>query len=220
MRLAIAEVFSAEECRRIRERLAGAAFVDGRRTAGWHARLVKHNLQGDRQDETVAAVLEEIQSRLFAHPVFVAATRPKSFCALLLSRYEPGMAYGRHVDDALMAGLRTDVSFTLFLSELDTYEGGELVIEDAEGENAIRLPAGSLYLYPSTTLHRVEPVRSGTRLAAVGWVRSFVREAEAREILFDLETARRREFEANGKSETFDLLSKCAANLLRRWADD
>lgn len=220
MRLAVAEVLAAEDCRRIRERLERATFVDGRRTAGWHAQLVKRNLQGDRRDREVEAVLAELRDLLLAHPVFVAATRPRTFCSLLLSRYEPGMAYGRHVDDALMGGLRTDVSFTLFLSDPDTYEGGELVIEDSEGENAVRLPAGSLYLYPSTTLHRVEPVRSGVRLAAVGWVRSFVRDADAREILFDLETARRREFEANGKSETFDLLSKCFANLLRRWAED
>lgn len=220
MRLAIAEVLSAEECRRLRERLEASTFVDGRRTAGWHARLVKHNLQADRADRTAAAICDELRAKLLAHPLFVAATRPKTFGSLLLSRYEPGMEYGRHVDDALMGGIRTDISFTLFLSDPETYEGGELVIEDSEGENAIRLPAGSLYLYPSTTLHRVEPVRSGTRLAAVGWVRSFVRDPGRREILFDLETARKQEFERNGKSETFDLLSKCFANLLRLWAED
>lgn len=220
MRLSIAEVLSAEECRRLRERLDASAFVDGRRTAGWHARLVKNNLQADRADRTAAAICDELRAKLLAHPLFVAATRPKTFGSLLLSRYEPGMEYGRHVDDALMGGIRTDISFTLFLSDPDTYEGGELVIEDSEGENAIRLPAGSLYLYPSTTLHRLEPVRSGTRLAAVGWVRSFVRDPGRREILFDLETARKQEFERNGKSETFDLLSKCFANLLRLWAED
>lgn len=220
MRLSIAEVLSAEECRRLRERLDASAFVDGRRTAGWHARLVKNNLQADRADRTAAAICDELRAKLLAHPLFVAATRPKTFGSLLLSRYEPGMEYGRHVDDALMGGIRTDISFTLFLSDPETYEGGELVIEDSEGENAIRLPAGSLYLYPSTTLHRVEPVRSGTRLAAVGWVRSFVRDPGRREILFDLETARKQEFERNGKSETFDLLSKCFANLLRLWAED
>lgn len=94
------------------------------------------------------------------------------------------------------------------------------MIEDSNGEQAIRLEAGSLYLYPSTTLHRVEPVRSGIRLAAVGWVRSFVRDPGKREILFDLETARRQEFEKHSKSATFDVLSRCLANLLRLWVED
>jgi len=124
------------------------------------------------------------------------------------------------VDDALMQGMRTDVSFTLFLSDPDTYDGGELVIETSAGEQPFKLQAGSMIVYPSTTLHRVAPVERGTRVAAVGWARSFVRNAEQREILFDLETARRDLFEREGKSGAFDLLSKCGTNLLRLWADD
>lgn len=220
MRLTIVDLLSAEDCRRIRDAASRTSFVDGKLTAGWHARLVKNNLQARRDDPSAGDLLRELEERILAHPVFTAAARPKRLCSLLLSRYEPGMQYGRHVDDAVMGGVRTDVSFTLFLSEPESYDGGELVIEDSEGENPVKLPAGSLYLYPSTTLHRVEPVRSGVRLAAVGWVRSLVRDADAREILFDLETVRRREFEAGGKTESFDLLSKCLANLLRRWAED
>lgn len=117
MRLAIARLFTPEECRKLRERLASVPFEDGRATAGWHARLVKHNLQAERADREATAIREEIEARLFAHPLFLAATRPKRLAALLLSRYEPGMAYGRHVDDAVMGGIRTDLSFTLFLSE-------------------------------------------------------------------------------------------------------
>jgi PKHD-type hydroxylase len=138
----------------------------------------------------------------------------------MISRYKPGKKYGTHVDDALMRGMRTDVSFTLFLAEPETYEGGALVIETAAGEHEFKLTAGSMIVYPSNSLHRVAPVESGERLAAVGWARSFVRSPERREILFDLETARREVFELQGKSSTFDQLSKCSANLLRMWADD
>lgn len=220
MRLSIANVLSPEECAEIRAKLARADFVDGKTTAGWHARLVKENEQARHHDPEARRVLDLARRRLLDHPVFVAAARPKAFAGLLLSRYRPGMHYGRHVDDAIMGGLRTDLSFTLFLCEPDSYEGGALVIEDAEGESEVRLPAGSLYLYPSTTLHRVDPVTRGERLAVVGWVRSFVRDPLAREILFDLETVRRLEFERHGKSDVFDLVSKSLANLLRCWAED
>jgi PKHD-type hydroxylase len=130
------------------------------------------------------------------------------------------MAYGTHVDDALMGGMRTDISFTLFLSDPESYDGGELVTESHAGEQPFKLPAGSLVLYPSTTLHRVEPVTRGSRLAAVGWVRSLVRDPARRELLFDLDTARKALFDRDGKSPEFDLLSKCGANLLRMWAED
>jgi PKHD-type hydroxylase len=148
------------------------------------------------------------------------AARPKAIVRLLISRYEPGMAYGTHVDDALMGGMRTDLSFTLFLCEPESYEGGALVMDDAYGEREVRLPAGELILYASTALHRVEPVTSGVRLAAVGWVRSFVRDSSRREVLFDLETALRGVHETAGKTPLFDLLAKTRTNLLRMWAED
>jgi len=152
--------------------------------------------------------------------VFALATRPKTILGPLFSRYEPGHAYGAHVDDALMDGVRTDVSFTLFLSAPETYDGGELVIESAAGEDAFKLGSGSVLTYPSTTLHRVAPVTRGRRLAAVGWVRSYIRDPAHRELLFELETARRRLFEREGKTADGDLLAKCAANLLRMWCED
>jgi PKHD-type hydroxylase len=130
------------------------------------------------------------------------------------------MTYGTHVDDALMHGMRTDVSFTLFLSDPEDYDGGELIIDTAAGEDAVKLPAGSLVAYPTTQLHRVAEVSRGERWAAVGWARSFVRDAGRRELLFDLDTARRQLFARDGKSAEFDLLSKSAANLLRMWAED
>jgi PKHD-type hydroxylase len=119
-----------------------------------------------------------------------------------------------------MQGLRTDVSFTLFLADPDTYDGGELIIESASGEEPIKLEAGSLFAYSSTTLHRVAPVTRGVRFAAVGWARSFIRDAPKRELLFDLDTARRQLFAREGKSAEFDLMSKSLANLMRMWADD
>jgi PKHD-type hydroxylase len=130
------------------------------------------------------------------------------------------MHYGSHIDDALMAGMRTDVAFTLFLSEPDSYDGGELVIENSAGEDTVKLASGSLVAYPATTLHRVADVRRGVRLAAVGWARSFIRDPAQRELLFDLDTARREMFAREGKSAEFDLVSKSLANLIRMWAED
>jgi PKHD-type hydroxylase len=141
---------------------------------------------------------------------------------MLFSRYEAGMSYGRHIDNALMGNqdfLRSDISLTLFLSPPSTYEGGELVIESTDAEQAYKLEAGSVIVYPSSTLHRVEPVTEGVRLVAVAWVQSLVREPSEREILFDLDTARRAIFTKQGKTIEFDLISKSHANLLRKWAE-
>jgi len=219
MILAIADVLSAADVAEVEAGLGTATFVDGKTTAGWSARLVKTNLQasGGPEVERVRALVE---SRLTEHPVFALATRPKTILGPLFSRYLPGHAYGTHVDDALMGGVRSDVSFTLFLSPPESYDGGELVIDSTAGEEAFKLAAGSIITYPTTTLHRVAPVTRGERLAAVGWVRSYVREAERRELLFDLETARRRLFDREGKTAEGDLLAKCAANLLRLWCED
>ena len=218
MQIVIGTVLSAEEIDLIRATLAQATFVDGRETAGFAARLVKNNRQAsDRKTETVRKLVEE---RILAHEVFAMAVRPKALTPVMFSRYEPGMQYGSHVDDPLMHGLRTDVSFTLFLSEPDSYDGGELVIEGAAGEDAVKLAAGSLIAYPSTALHRVAEVTRGERLAAVGWARSYLRDGAQRELLFELDTARRQLFKREGKSAEYDLVSKSLANLLRMWAED
>ena len=146
--------------------------------------------------------------------------RPKALTPLLFSRYETGMHYGSHVDDALMGGMRTDVSFTLFLSDPKSYDGGELTIESASGEETFKLDAGALVAYSATSLHRVADVTRGARLAAVGWARSLVRDPARRELLFDLDSARRQMFAREGKSAEFDLVSKSVANLLRMWVED
>jgi PKHD-type hydroxylase len=218
MQIVIGNILSGDEVALIRETLARASFEDGRETAGFAARLVKNNRQASgRKTETVRRLVEE---RILAHEVFALAVRPKALTPVMFSRYERGMHYGSHVDDALMQGMRTDVSFTLFLSEPESYDGGELVIESASGEDAVKLPAGNLVAYPSTALHHVAPVTRGTRLAAVGWARSYVRDAARRELLFDLDTARRQLFKREGKSAEYDLISKSLANLLRMWVED
>jgi PKHD-type hydroxylase len=219
MILAIADVLSAADVAEVRAGLASATFVNGRATAGWAAKLVKANLQASQgpELERVGALIE---TRLMEHAVFALATRPKTILGPLFSRYQPGHAYGPHVDDALMGGVRTDVAFTLFLSPPEGCAGGELVLDTHAGEEAFKLGPGSVVTYPATMLHRVAPVTRGERLAAVGWVRSFVREAAQRELLFDLETARRRLFDREGKTAEADLLAKCAANLMRMWCED
>jgi PKHD-type hydroxylase len=216
----IPDVLDVAELAEAVKLLGAVTFVDGRSTAGAHARLVKQNLQAGPADESVRGLKEYVAAKINANALFRIVTRPKLLTPLILSRYEPGMVYGTHVDDALMNGVRSDVSFTLFLSDPMSYDGGALVIETAYGEQVIRPPAGSLVAYPSTTLHRVAEVTRGVRLAAVGWVRSFVRDPARREVLYDLETACDRIFRKDGKTAEVDLLSKSSENLLRMWSDD
>ncbi len=219
MILSIANVLSAAEAQEAAQSLSAARFEDGRRTAGRHAQIVKNNLQAAAEDAATKAIKALVADRLMANGVFLMAARPKRLSPILINRYDQGMSYGAHVDDALMGGMRSDVSFTLFLSKPEDYDGGALVIDTTAGEERFKLDAGALVLYPATTLHRVEEVTRGTRLAAVGWVESYVRDAEKRALLFDLDSARHALFRDHGKTEAFDLLSKCAANLLRLWAE-
>ncbi|MEE2525171.1 Fe2+-dependent dioxygenase [Hyphobacterium sp. HN65] len=200
--------------------LAGhGEFRDGKTTAGRAARQVKDNTQlaPGAVRETVSKM---VQKSLEQHPLFKAYAQPKKFIRTMLSRYTEGMEYGAHTDEPLMSGLRVDLSFTLFLAEPDTYEGGELVLLGASDQTEIKLAAGDAVLYPTQALHRVNPVISGERLAAVGWVRSYIRDPLQRETLFELDIALRSVFEKDGKTPLYDTLSKTRANLFRMWADD
>src|SRR5262249_17991537 len=152
--------------------------------------------------------------------VFRLAVRPKALSPLLFSRYEKNMHYGSHVDDALMDGMRTDVSFTLFLSEPTSYDGGELTIESAAGEETFKLAAGALVAYFATSLHPVSAVTRGARLAAGGRGGGFVRDPAPRGVPVQFDTPRGRIFAREGKSTEFDLISKSFANLLRMWVED
>ncbi len=220
MILCITDVLDAAGVATVRDALARGAFVDGAATAGWSARLVKRNEQLAGGPGAAAAQKRVVDS-LAANEVFAAAVLPKRFAPPLFSRYSPGMSYGTHVDNATMGEdhLRTDVSVTVFLVPPEDYDGGELVIETAGGEEGYKLPAGSAIAYPSTSLHRVAEVTRGTREVAVTWVQSLIRSAERRELLFDLERAQRALFKREGKTPEFDLLQKSAANLRRMWVE-
>lgn len=201
----------------LRDRLQTLEWIDGASTAGWHAKTVKQNQQ--LASKPAAPLTKEVSQALLAHPLFQAAARPKSIQSLRFNRYTGGMAYGRHTDNAMMNGGRTDLSFTLFLSDPEDYEGGELIVESVDSEQAYKLSAGSVLVYPSTSLHQVTPVTQGTRWAAIGWVQSYIRHAHQRELLFELDTARRSLFEKYGKTDEFDLVSKSLSNLLRQWVE-
>jgi PKHD-type hydroxylase len=223
MILCISEILTGEQLVRIRALFDSGRFEDGRNTAGWHARLVKNNEQMNMADKTADALRAEVESALTGHPVFQMAVRPAKMTPILFSRYRDGMTYGNHVDDPVMGRgpgrLRTDISFTLFLDDPDSYEGGELVTDTTAGEQSYKLPAGAAVVYPSSTLHRVEPVTRGQRRVAIGWIQSTIRDPAQREVLFDLDTARRQLFEREGKTPEFDLLTKSLANLQRFWAE-
>lgn len=218
MLLVIENILTRAEAAALREVAAGLPFGDGKATAGRFAREVKANDQALPSVE-LDAILGKVERALAASPLFRSAARPKALTKLILSRYREGQTYGLHVDDALMGGVRTDLSFTLFLAEPDTYDGGALIVEDTFEARAIKLEPGEVILYPSTTLHRVEPVSRGERLAIVGWVQSVIRDGAQREILFDLDQAVEACFAAEGKSAQFDRLAKTRANLLRMWAE-
>lgn len=222
MILVIANVLKSEEIELIISALKEAEFVDGKLTAGFYAKQVKNNSQLKSNDRTTLNLRNIVNQALKRNDLFQMAVRPKSIRPIIFSRYEPGMYYGTHMDNVLMGETkitRSDVSMTLFLTHPSSYKGGELVIENSKGEELFKLDAGSMIVYPSTSLHRVEPVIEGTRLAAVTWIQSIIREPSDREILFDLDTVRQILFEKYGKTVEFDLLSKSHANLLRKWAD-
>ncbi|MEA3586830.1 Fe2+-dependent dioxygenase [Pseudidiomarina sp. 1APP75-27a] len=206
----------------IRDKLTAETFADGRESAGWAAKEVKQN----QQLRAPHPLIDFVLGRLQKHEVLQQAARPAEFVNTMINRYQPGQSYGTHMDDALMTKrsgdsarpIRTDISFTLGLTPLADYEGGELVIEDSSGERSWRLDEGELLLYPSHFLHRVNAVTSGTRHAMVGWIESMLPDVQEREICFDLFQALQHEFQTHGKSVQFDRLSKSYNNLLRRWA--
>ncbi|MCF3574806.1 Fe2+-dependent dioxygenase [Planktothrix agardhii] len=202
--------------------LQQAEFIDGKTTAGRYVKSVKNNQQIKTDTEITSELRNIVLEALKRNELFQVAARPKIIRPIIFSRYDVGMYYGSHFDNAIMGDesiSRTDVSLTLFLSDPNTYQGGELVIETSLGEQSFKLDAGSAIVYPSSTLHRVETVTEGTRWAAVTWIQSLIRDPSQREILFDLDTARRSIFQQYGKTIEFDLIAKSHANLLRKWAD-
>jgi PKHD-type hydroxylase len=218
MALILEKVLEAEDLARLRRELEPVAWVSGGRTAGAAARAVKDNLQASPDDPRTQALERFVTDALARHPLFEAAARPARLSRVLFSRYEPGMTYGAHIDDALMgeSRLRTDLAFTLFLAPRSDYDGGALVIDNPLGAQEIGLEAGDAILYPAGSIHHVAPVTRGVRLAAVGWVQSAIPDAAQRELLFDLSVTRARLASAAPREDLLTL-DKTIANLLRMW---
>lgn len=220
MILCIAGVLDIASLERIRAVLRDAPFVDGKATAGWVAKAVKHNLQLARDCAAHGEVTALINAALAKNETLQAAALPRELRAPIIGRYETGMSYGSHVDDAIMGEppMRTDLAYTLFLDPPQSYDGGELVLDEAGGEAVYELEAGSLVLYPATTLHRVNEVTRGRRTVAVGWIQSLCPDPRHREVLFDLYRVRKTVYARGGKSEEFDVLCKTYSNLLRQFS--
>lgn len=216
--LTLSQVLTSDDVQRVRDGLARIPFQDGKATAGPVARKVKANQQAVGTAPGVDALRRFVREALMRHPVFSAYARPAAWSRILFSRYGPGDAYGLHTDDAFMAAedggrLRTDMSFTLFLSDPDSYAGGALLLDGLDGEREVRPRAGDAVLYATGQLHRVTPIEHGERLAAVGWMESQIRSDDQRELLFDLERVRA----AIPVGDTRLLLDKSIGALLRRW---
>lgn len=215
-------LLSADEVKVLGNLIARASFVDGRETAGTLLSQVKQNTQIPMDHPVMPEIMRLVMTALRRNQVFMDATQPRSLAAMLVSRYHTGMQYGQHVDNPLMGDptlVRSDLSFTLFLSDPASYEGGELAFETGSGEAAYKLPIGSLICYPTGQLHRVRPVQSGERLVVVGWFQSLIRDPGVRELLHDLTRARTLVHAAEGNSRAFELLNKAIANLIRRYAE-
>lgn len=222
MILTLPELITPDELAQIKRRIAGVEFTDGKSTAGELLQKVKHNQQIPWNHPVMKEITGVVMQAFSRCDAFMSVAQPRRLAAMLVSRYRPGMAYGLHVDAPIMAEpnhVRSDVSFTLFLNEPDTYGGGELAFESGSGESAFKLPARSAICYPTGQLHRVRPVEQGERLAVVGWVQSLVRDSAVRELLYDLSEARE---QLAGKPEmqrALELLNKSYSNLLRRYAE-
>ncbi len=216
-------VLTAEELDAIRSQLHDASFIDGASTAGWSAREVKKNLQVAVDTDSHAKLMEIVRTAFLRSAVLQMAVLPVALTQALFNRYDVGMQYGPHVDAPVMGGVgsavRSDVAITIFLSDPKTYAGGDLVVDANGMECGFKLEAGSAIAYPANSLHHVTPITQGARYAAVIWVQSQVRDAAKRELLWDLDNAKRHIFKREGKSATFDAVSKSHANLLRMWAD-
>ena len=205
--------------------LQEARWEDGRATAGHQSAQVKNNLQLPQGAPAAQQAGDIIVRALERHPDFISAALPHHVYPPLFNRYEPGMSFGAHVDNAVRQvpgthhRLRIDISATLFLSRPEDYDGGELVVEDTFGAHAVKLSAGDMVVYPASSLHKVQPVTRGARVAAFFWVQSMVRDDAARTLLFEMDTAIRELTAANSDSSALLRLTACYHNLLRRWAD-
>lgn len=224
--LAIPDVLDADSIARVRSIIDAAEWVDGNVTSGMQAALAKSNAQLHEASPAAQQAGAIVMAALGRSPLFFAGALPLKVFPPLFNRYVPGEAFGTHVDNAVRTQrgtefrVRSDLSATLFLSEPEEYDGGELQIEDRFGVQSVKLPAGHLILYPASSLHRVTPVTRGQRVASFLWVQSMVRDSEARRILFDLDSAVQTIASDRGQDDpSIIALTGVYHNLMRRWAD-
>jgi PKHD-type hydroxylase len=225
MLIVIEQVLDRDEVAAFRELLYGAAWIDGAQTAGSRSVAVKQNLQLDRADPLGAELGNTVLRKLGHNPLFISASLAETIFPPMFNLYQNGGHYGTHVDSALMRmpeanrTIRSDLSATIFLSEPGDYDGGELLIEDAYGGQGVKLAAGDMVLYPSSSLHQVTPVTRGQRVSAILWLQSAVADAQARSMLFDLDQSIQSLSAGRAKDDPdVDRLIHVYHNLLRRWA--
>ncbi|MGH9141614.1 MAG: Fe2+-dependent dioxygenase [Vicinamibacterales bacterium] len=225
MLLTIPDLLPLERVAHARQLLDETNWVDGRVTAGAQSARAKDNEQLPEDHPAGREIGELILNALGQNPLFISAALPSKVFPPLFNRYRGGQAFGTHVDNAIRQipgtphRIRTDLSATLFLSSPDEYDGGELQIEDTYGLHSVKLPAGDLVLYPSTSLHHVRPVTRGMRVASFFWIQSMVRDDGARTLLFDLDTAIQRVNLDTPAHAAAVPLTGVYHNLLRRWAE-
>ncbi|MBZ4397294.1 Fe2+-dependent dioxygenase [Myxococcus sp. MISCRS1] len=225
MMLHIPKVLTASEVAHCRQVMEQADWADGRITAGHQSGQVKKNLQLPEGGAAARELGELVLAGLEKSALFLSAALPQRIFPPLFNRYDASMSFGSHVDNAIRRipgtgqRVRTDVSATLFLSEPDSYDGGELVVEDTYGHHAVKLPAGDLILYPATSLHHVTPVTRGARLASFFWIQSMVRDVSQRALLFDLDASITQLHQEVPSSPSLVMLTGVYHNLLRQWAE-
>lgn len=225
MLLQVPDVLSADQIAHCRRELEATDWVDGRVTAGHQSARAKDNMQLPEDSPAARQIGQLIVAALERSPLFVSAALPAKIFPPLFNRYAGGQSFGVHVDNAIRQvrnsphRVRTDISATLFLSEPTEYDGGELVVEDTYGTHNVKLPAGHLILYPATSLHRVQPVTRGARVASFFWIQSMVRDDGQRTTLFDLDLAIQRLSGDLPNHPSLVQLTGVYHNLLRRWAE-
>jgi len=227
MLIAVEKALPAEQVDELRAALLGAgdAWVDGRATAGFQGAPVKFNQQIDEASDIARRCQQVILTALERHPLFISAALPNLVYPPMFNRYGEGMTFGAHVDGGVRLDpvtgrkLRTDISATLFLSDPDDYDGGELEVSDTYGAHSVKLAAGDLILYPATSLHQVTPITRGERLASFFWIQSLIRDDGQRSLLYEMDVAIQQLNRTGADEEARRTLVGCYHNLLRRWAD-
>ena len=188
---------------------------DGKKTAGSYAAKVKNNLQLKRECDTSKSLSKFISTKILSNPLIKSFSLPKKIHGIMFTKSREGMKYGRHIDNAFMSSGRADLSFTIFINEKDSYQGGELIVENINSESTFKLNSGEIIIYPSTYLHSVKEIKKGERLVCVGWIESYIKSIEEREYLFDIDAGARSLLSKHGRSDDLDLIFKSYSNLLR-----